>query len=326
MGNPVFSKTGSALLTTLMNQQTAQAGESGRQDRAIAAGDARFASEMQMRAEDSRRAFGQWMTVEDRLERQFELDKQKYGTEFAYRKMVDDRAAAMEQAKIDMAARALKYRESGQGVTLGSAPSGGAIVMTPRGPMVTYLPGSKEFKEATTAIDDMALMQNNVARLNAMVDKWGTTATGEVAGQAKLLHSQMLGYLGRLGNAGVLNEGEVTRYSEALPDPSQWSSKQYSTARISAAYQELYRLIGEKIQAAKAQVGPWGVVGTVGANSQSAFYGGRASGDAGKLPPGFVPMPSGELPRVGKGGRKARPIVPLGEVDQPALQGESLLY
>jgi hypothetical protein len=316
MGIPVYGERGAGLMQQLISQQSVQAGARGLQR-----------EELAMRAQDSERAYGQWMTVENRLEREFQLNAQKYGTEFAYRKLVDDRSALQEQARIDIARAAQRYQAAGRDVTLGSAPQGGAIVMTQKGPMVTYLPGSKEFKEATSAIDDMALMQNNVARLNAMVDKWGTTATGEVAGQAKLLHSQMLGYLGRLGNAGVLNEGEVARYSEALPDPSQWSSKRYGKDRISAAYTELYRLIGEKIQAAKAQVGPWGVIGTVGRSRQADYY--EQGGGSSALPPGTQLLPdSGAMPAPARGRVNSpalKPMVPLGEANNPVLQGEQLL-
>lgn len=169
--------------------------------------------------------------------------------EAARQMAADARAAAANQTRLDvagMSAEAAAARRQNAN-TLG-APGQGMERVQEQGSGQWYdrpLAGSQEWVKRMEPIDQageaLGVLQLQISDLNQS----GGNAFGPLSAKMKVRQARILSMLGSLTNSGVLQQGEVERFENAMQDPTSMFGvgATFSTDTLTAPLQELQDMI-----------------------------------------------------------------------------------
>ena len=139
---------------------------------------------------------------------------------------------------------------------MGSIPAGAERL--PSG-HIKYLPGSKPFNEIQSKINYLAEGRGNVQNMIDSLDKYGSELWGAESGKQAVLYGQVLSYIAKLRDMGVLQPGEVEMMQNQITDPSGKEASITSNARMKAQYGEVLRQLNEKVESLGNQYKDWGI-------------------------------------------------------------------
>ena len=105
-------------------------------------------------------------------------------------------------------------------VNMGSIPTGLRNVGTPEEPRFEPIRGSEQDisrRKEVAALEDMLTV---ISELEGLVQQHGTEAVGDIADEMTGLRQRYIGNINLLRQTGVLQEGELKRLEQELPDPT----------------------------------------------------------------------------------------------------------
>jgi hypothetical protein len=143
------------------------------------------------------------------------------------------------------------------------------------------IPGSREYAARVQPIQETRYAMDVARRLISEIEDTGGESFGAASKRQNLLYNQMLSVLGQLTNAGVLQQGELERFSQALQNPTDYTARIRTDKSLKAPYEELVRQLEMRLVDGIENLGfaPPGI--------EVPGEGGPGDGDP-QLPPGFI--------------------------------------
>ena len=211
---------------------------------------------------------------ERRLREVFEFDKQRYGEEKAWQKYTFGQemglrwAAEARQrnaAQLEAAHKSLEIEKARRELAGGGLPRlspGYEHILLPTGVMTDKplapgqhgpvrkdpgmlvarpVAGTPDWVKADAEVRNIDTLINNVESLQQSVRDKGTQMFGPEGAEQGPLYSSIVSSIGSLRKLGTLQEGDLKRLTDEIPNPAGWSGKTTSSDRVIAALEELRR-------------------------------------------------------------------------------------
>lgn len=137
---------------------------------------------------------------------------------------------------------------------MGSIPSGAAV--TEEGG-IRYLPGSKEYTAAQGEVNSLQGAVADIDKMMASIEQHGSESFGAESGRQRQLYGQIVSYIAKLRDMGVLQPGEMENIQEQLQNPADGMFT--SNATMMAQYEQLKSQFEDKLQSKQQQYSGWGL-------------------------------------------------------------------
>jgi hypothetical protein len=216
--------------------------------------------------------FGLSQQQADEMARQHIVQQQQWEQTFAQQQAESRARQANQASQLDIERQRLGLERgkalAGEGPKLSTgymyAPSASGIVAMP-------MPGTQDYAKAKDGEGALQAADRQIGELldtfmgkeqitpagkKVRVGGSGTELWGEQASRMSMLRAQIVASLGKMQDAGVLQEGDFKRYEGLLPDPSSWSGPLSRNKSALTSYNTLRDEFGDKLKRHR-DANPW---------------------------------------------------------------------